>query len=119
MAERHRLQIHCPNGSLSEATIRLDGEQLMFVSRIELILDGTTREATARLTIPAALLDLDVDAAAFITAHAEPGEDGPKYATFDVGADVAPTVADGIALDRQRLLDAQELPAPDGPLEGW
>lgn len=71
MTERHRLQIHCPNGSPSEATIRLDGEQLLFVSRFELVLDSATREATVRLTIPAEMLDLDVDAAAFITAYGE------------------------------------------------
>jgi hypothetical protein len=76
MAERHRLQIHCPNGSPAEATIRLDGEQLMFVSRIELVLDCATREVTARLTVPSEMLDLDMDAAAFVTAHVDEPADG-------------------------------------------
>lgn len=70
--QRHRLELRCPTGNPDQATIHLDGEQLLFVTRIELVLDGATREATARLTIPAAYLDLDVDVAAFVTAHTEP-----------------------------------------------
>jgi len=69
--ERHRLQLHCPNGNPSEATLHLDGEQIMWASRIEFVLDCNTRQATVRLTAPAALLDIDVDAAAFVTAHTE------------------------------------------------
>jgi hypothetical protein len=59
--------------------VRVDGEQLLFVSRIELVLDAATREASVRLTVPAAMLDLDVDAAAFVTAHAAAaGQDDPE-----------------------------------------
>lgn len=74
MPQRHRLELRCPTGNPSEATIHLDGEQLLFVTRVEIVLDGNTREATARLTVPASMLDLDVDAAAFVTAHVEGAE---------------------------------------------
>ncbi|MBM9509978.1 hypothetical protein [Actinacidiphila acididurans] len=66
---QHRLEVRCPSGNPSKATIHLDGQQLLFVSRVELVLDAQTREAAVRLTVPAAVLDLDVDAAAFVTAH--------------------------------------------------
>lgn len=71
MSQRHRLELRCPDGNPSKATIHLDGEQLLFVSRVELVLDAATGEATARLTVPAAALDLDVDAAVFVTAHTD------------------------------------------------
>jgi hypothetical protein len=72
---KHRLEVRCPNGNPGQATIHLDGEQLTFVSRIEFVADCNTREVTAKLTIPGAYLDIDVDAAAFITAHADGGAD--------------------------------------------
>jgi hypothetical protein len=69
--ERHRLEVRCPGGNPSTATIHLDGQQLLFVTRVELVLDGDTREAAVRLTVPAAMLDLDVDAAVFVTGHTD------------------------------------------------
>lgn len=72
-SERHRLEVRCPDGDPSRATIHLDGEQLMFVSRVEFALDCDTGKATAKLTVPAPMLDLDVSAAAFITAHTADG----------------------------------------------
>ena len=69
MPDRRHLQVRCPSGDPSRATIHLDGKQLPFVSRIQITLDTQTGEAAATLTIPAALLDLDVDARALITSH--------------------------------------------------
>jgi hypothetical protein len=56
-------------------TIEIDGEPIMFVSHVELTVDGRGY-GEAKLTIPAALLDIDVDAAAFVTAHV--GQDSAK-----------------------------------------
>lgn len=67
---RHRLKVTSPTGNPSQAVLELDGRQLDFVSRIELVLDADTGEATVRLSIPAATLHLDVDAQVLVTAHA-------------------------------------------------
>lgn len=84
--QRHRLEVRCPSGNPSEATIHLDGQQLLFVSRIELVIDAQTREAAVRLTVPAAVLDLDVDAAAFVTAHSS-GAPAPGASEVHVHVD--------------------------------
>jgi hypothetical protein len=67
--ERHRLVVRC-DGDPTTATIELDGEPLTFVSRVELVLD-VNGQAEARLAVPAAILDIEADAVAFVTAHAE------------------------------------------------
>lgn len=67
---QHRLELRCSTGNPGRTTIHLDGKQLTFVSRVELVLD-CNGGGEVKLAIPAALLDLDVDAAAFVTAHAD------------------------------------------------
>jgi hypothetical protein len=67
---RHRLKIVSPTVDPAHAVVTLDGKQLDFVSRIELVLDADTSEATVRLSVPAHFLDIDVDAQVFVTAHA-------------------------------------------------
>lgn len=73
-APLHRLRVVSPPGDPAEAVVELDGQPLDFVSRIELVLDADTSEATVRLSVPAAVLDLDMDAQAFVTAHAAQNE---------------------------------------------
>jgi hypothetical protein len=65
----HQLRIASPPGDPALTTIELDGQLLNFVTRVELVLDTDTHEAAVKLTIPGALVDLDVDAAAFVAAH--------------------------------------------------
>lgn len=86
---QHRLRIVSPTVDPAQAVITLDGRQLDFVSRVELVLDADTREATVRLSIPAAVLDIDADAQAFVTAHtltadagSAPAADGPCTASL-------------------------------------
>lgn len=65
-----RLQLRC-EGRPARAVITLDGEPIAFASRIELSLD-CHGASTVCLTVPAGLVDIDVDVAAFVTAHAGP-----------------------------------------------
>jgi len=69
-ANRHRLELRCPDGNPNRATIHLDGQQLLFVTRIELDFD-CNGSGDVKLTVPTALVDLDVDVAAFVTAHTD------------------------------------------------
>lgn len=65
--KQHRLVVRAP-GNPRLATVELDGQQLTFVSRIEFTLD-LNGKSEAKLTVPVEFIDLDVDAAAFVTAH--------------------------------------------------
>lgn len=91
---RHRLELRCPTGDPNSTTIYLDGEQLMFVRRVEFVLDAKTGEASAQLTVPAAMLDIDVDAAAFVTAHT----DEPAAALTDTPMEARLAVNDDLPL---------------------
>lgn len=70
MTAPKRLQLTA-NGHPARVTLSLDGEPITFVSRLELSLD-CNGESTVCLTAPAELVDIDVDVAAFVTAHAGP-----------------------------------------------
>lgn len=100
--ERHRLEIRCPTGKPSEATIHLDGEQLLFVSCVELVLDCDTREATVQLTVPASMLDLSVDAAAFVSAYTPETEQASMRAAPAAEADTPGTLAERAFAEVQR-----------------
>lgn len=81
MPDRKRLVLR--NGSHpGTSTVELDGEPLTFISRIEVVLDANGT-AEARLTVPGALLDVDADVQAFVTAHA-PSEDAESTGSPDV-----------------------------------
>lgn len=70
MSKRHHLEIRSKDHPLKRA-VYLDGEELTFVSRVELVFDADG-ESSAVFTVPGELVDIDVDASAFITAHAAP-----------------------------------------------
>lgn len=72
--QRHKLTIRSAGNVFGP--IELDGQPLPFISRIELALDADGR-SEARLTVPAAYLDIDADVAAFLTAHAETDDEAP------------------------------------------
>lgn len=63
-------------------SIELDGEPIAFVSRVELVVDGDGR-GEAKLTIPAELFDLDVDASAFLAVRASRHSCTPRKTTDD------------------------------------
>ena len=62
-----RLQLRY-NGGPETFALHLDGEPVTCVSRAELVFD-TNGEAEAQLTVPTALLEIDVDAAMLIAAN--------------------------------------------------
>lgn len=72
MSERHHLEIRSKEHPLRRA-VYLDGEELTFVSRIELAFDANG-ESSAVITVPGELIDIDVDATAFVTAHTTEAE---------------------------------------------
>jgi hypothetical protein len=82
--QRHRLELRCPNGVPEQATIHLDGEPLTWVTRVELVLDCNSREVTAKLTAPGALIDMDVDVAAQVAAITGPPLSEDRQMSFPV-----------------------------------
>lgn len=76
-------------------TVELDGQPLTFVSRVEFVA-GANGRAEARLTVPAAILEVDAEVAAFVTAHSDQTDDEPTI-NFTV---------EGSALTKQDIADA-------------
>lgn len=77
-------------------TVELDGQPLSFVSRVELAVDAQGC-GEARLSIPAEILDVEADVAAFVTAHSDQTDDNEPTVNLTV---------EGSALTKQDVADA-------------
>lgn len=99
MPDRRKKRLALRSTADGTFTVELDGQPLTFVSRVEFVADANGH-AAARLTIPAAILEVDAEVDAFVTAHSDQADDSEPKVNIEI---------DGTRLTKQDVHDAVRL----------